>query len=574
MALTKISGSILKDPLNLGEVSIGGTLTYEDVTNIDSVGIITARTGIKVLAGGINAVGVVTATSLTINDYIYHHGDTNTFIGFESNDTIRFNTNGSDKLKINSSGHLILADDNDTYIHHPAADSFAITTGGNERLRINSTGAVIIANKLTNSASYTSHNANFYGGNVNTGGVRIEVAHSTTSVSGNTASGSFPHHLLLSNYSGTGSADNRMCSIGFDIPTTSTHANAVIAYQATAAGTGDLQFHLESGNSISEKLRITSGGNVVIGHNAANAKLHIASGTSSAVGDATNPALQIGSTANYRFAIRTTNEQAIIANKNGDDGIAFHTKAANSGSFGEALRITSSGQLLVNATTINAGGAAPRMAIDVGDSNLHGITIQAGGGESNGDLAGIAFGHGNTGEIARPKAAIAHNRTTSYGVGDLCFYVDGAGDNNAVSSGDERLRITADGNAVFTDKDSGHIGGGFYSRTKSVTGGTTNNFMRFTLVHGALAGAIYLTCSNNAYSISKSYTFAVQYGDGSNVNLQSDSGPMGGVDFIVSCSTSASTHTFRVQNVGGATVEVNLTVVVGCANQDITYTEL
>ena len=40
-----------------------GVLTYEDVTNIDSVGLITARTGIKVLAGGINAVGVVTATS-------------------------------------------------------------------------------------------------------------------------------------------------------------------------------------------------------------------------------------------------------------------------------------------------------------------------------------------------------------------------------------------------------------------------------------------------------------------------------------------------------------------------------
>ena len=42
-----------------GNVSIGGTLTYEDVTNIDSVGIITAQAGIKVLAGGINAVGVV-----------------------------------------------------------------------------------------------------------------------------------------------------------------------------------------------------------------------------------------------------------------------------------------------------------------------------------------------------------------------------------------------------------------------------------------------------------------------------------------------------------------------------------
>ena len=46
-----------------GNVSIAGTLTYEDVTNVDSVGLITARNGIQVLANGINAVGVVTATS-------------------------------------------------------------------------------------------------------------------------------------------------------------------------------------------------------------------------------------------------------------------------------------------------------------------------------------------------------------------------------------------------------------------------------------------------------------------------------------------------------------------------------
>ena len=37
-----------------GNVSIGGTLTYEDVTNIDSVGLITARSGVNVSAGGIN----------------------------------------------------------------------------------------------------------------------------------------------------------------------------------------------------------------------------------------------------------------------------------------------------------------------------------------------------------------------------------------------------------------------------------------------------------------------------------------------------------------------------------------
>ena len=34
-----------------GNVQIGGVLTYEDVTNIDSVGLITARSGINVLAG-------------------------------------------------------------------------------------------------------------------------------------------------------------------------------------------------------------------------------------------------------------------------------------------------------------------------------------------------------------------------------------------------------------------------------------------------------------------------------------------------------------------------------------------
>jgi hypothetical protein len=50
--------------------TLTGVLTYEDVTNIDSIGIITARTGIKVLAGGINAVGLVTGTAFAGYDYL------------------------------------------------------------------------------------------------------------------------------------------------------------------------------------------------------------------------------------------------------------------------------------------------------------------------------------------------------------------------------------------------------------------------------------------------------------------------------------------------------------------------
>ena len=55
-----VSGNILADT-----VSVASTLTYEDVTNVDSVGIVTARSGIKVLSNGIDAVGVVTATSFS-----------------------------------------------------------------------------------------------------------------------------------------------------------------------------------------------------------------------------------------------------------------------------------------------------------------------------------------------------------------------------------------------------------------------------------------------------------------------------------------------------------------------------
>ena len=54
-----INGNVTATNANFsGNVSIGGTLIYEDVTNIDSIGIITARSGI-------NVTGIVTATSFS-----------------------------------------------------------------------------------------------------------------------------------------------------------------------------------------------------------------------------------------------------------------------------------------------------------------------------------------------------------------------------------------------------------------------------------------------------------------------------------------------------------------------------
>ena len=61
---TNFSGNITGTTASFtGDVGIGGTLTYEDVTNIDSVGIITARAGINVTGGNVTVGGKLLATT-------------------------------------------------------------------------------------------------------------------------------------------------------------------------------------------------------------------------------------------------------------------------------------------------------------------------------------------------------------------------------------------------------------------------------------------------------------------------------------------------------------------------------
>ena len=43
-----------------GNVSVGGVLSYEDVQNVDSVGIVTARSGVRIVGGGVTAAGIAT----------------------------------------------------------------------------------------------------------------------------------------------------------------------------------------------------------------------------------------------------------------------------------------------------------------------------------------------------------------------------------------------------------------------------------------------------------------------------------------------------------------------------------
>ena len=71
-----------------GDIGIGGTLTYEDVANVDSIGIVTARSGINVPSGNVTvSSGSVSATSFT--------GDGSNLTGVSGFSTALGNTQGT-----------------------------------------------------------------------------------------------------------------------------------------------------------------------------------------------------------------------------------------------------------------------------------------------------------------------------------------------------------------------------------------------------------------------------------------------------------------------------------------------
>ena len=246
MALTKVTGQVINDTTGLvvgvttvgggvsavdgffsgivtavgdasfsGNVSVGGTLTYEDVTNIDAVGLITARNGVVVGSGitlskdgdgfftgivtatsfvgsgaeltgvastenirtntnatflqNINVSGTTTATSalftgavdasngITLDDAITHRNDTNTKIRFPADDTVSFETAGSERIRIGSSGQIGIGGANygtsgqvlksggsgSTVSWGSASASSLVDSGSTARVTANTSGAVV-----------------------------------------------------------------------------------------------------------------------------------------------------------------------------------------------------------------------------------------------------------------------------------------------------------------------------------------------------------------------------------------------------------------------------------------------
>ena len=103
-----------------GNVSIGGTLTYEDVTNIDSVGVVTARNGLKVLAGISTFSGTVhvgAASTIETNGNASFAGIT-TFGSYNNNGQTYFDSDGN--LRIPTTRYLSLSSSGGTADPHRA----------------------------------------------------------------------------------------------------------------------------------------------------------------------------------------------------------------------------------------------------------------------------------------------------------------------------------------------------------------------------------------------------------------------------------------------------------------------
>ena len=144
MAFTKIAaagiGSTETVTLHSLEVinnaTVGGVLTYEDVTNVDSVGLITARNGI-VVGSGITLskdgdgffTGIVTATTFSGA----FSGDGSALTGVANTDVIF-----TDKITLpdSSAGSINVGLASDLQIYHNGSDSVIHGGGGSTQLKL------------------------------------------------------------------------------------------------------------------------------------------------------------------------------------------------------------------------------------------------------------------------------------------------------------------------------------------------------------------------------------------------------------------------------------------------------
>ena len=409
-----------------GNVTIGGTLTYEDVTNIDSVGLITARSGIEIGA----RPGVGASISVDGNAI---------FSGITTAATLRATTGIVTTLNV--AGDVDIADkiihtgDTDTAIRFPAADTITAETAGGERLRIDSTGSLFAGGTpLTESDLNWGHDTyqrpHIFSGN--TGGTPSDgaiVAATVTENPSDSRIGALIFGCKTSSTSGVSNSGLKAFIEGF------TNTNVSDAWKT--GGYMKFSTRADNGTTPAERLRINSDGNVQIG-TAANA------------GDT----LRYLDVANYNTG---SNAGSILR--------LLTTKSDGSGAAGlDIVKYKAGGASLINYETIgsngyisfatgqNAGSPVERLriksdgAFSLTSENTTGWLLKA--GQDSASYSAID-GHFPTtnrtlylNQETTHRSFVVWNKNGSDGYG---FGLDNSGNFKVVSGSSERMKISSQG---------------------------------------------------------------------------------------------------------------------------------
>ena len=121
--------------LSATNINVSGTLTYEDVTNVDSVGLVTARSGLRVVGGGLTVTGVSTFF------------DDVTFTGAAANITFDKSANA---FSFADDAEAKFGDSGDLKIYHDGANSYVSDVGTGD-LRLS--GSFVKLNNVGNTAT-------------------------------------------------------------------------------------------------------------------------------------------------------------------------------------------------------------------------------------------------------------------------------------------------------------------------------------------------------------------------------------------------------------------------------------
>ena len=359
-------------------VSIGGTLTYEDVTNVDSVGLITARNGIHVLGVGVSVAGFSTFFNTVEFQDKVGIGTTNPLAPLQIDDdspkiVLKDTDNNADISIHNVGGAAVYSSNGDTVFQ---------TQDTNERFRINQDGKVGIG---TDDPDYGLH---VYGAgdilvedsNNGSAHLRLRSSNNGSDVSNWKIKTGSNNYLFIENDTVGGTSqftiDNSgNVGIGSAIP-----AVNGIDLIGPSSGNGEIKVSRDGGASIltqaqdslgrfgtnsnhnlqlmvnsSGVVNITTGGEVGVGLTNPTAKLHV-NGTSNGLqarfgGTETGLGVSCGQKTNDNALVK------LIAQDSTYGTLVFETAGS------ERLRITSDGN--VGIGTIN-----PQQKLDVVGGNI------------------------------------------------------------------------------------------------------------------------------------------------------------------------------------------------------------